>query len=114
MFTFLVKFLSAKPRIVQPPGDVIVKEGSPAKFVCNATGDPQPTVIWEKQGKGSSSMFPAMNYYGGRFSVSSYGLSLDISRVEKQDEGVYTCWALIPGVTISADATLTVIGTSMI
>ena len=110
MFTFHIKFLSAKPKIVQAPVDVIVKEGSPAKFVCNATGDPQPTVFWEKEGKSSSPMFPNGNYYGGRFSVSSYGLSLDISRVEKQDEGVYACWALAPDGNTHADATLTVIG----
>lgn len=105
---FHVLFLPAKPRIVQQPADVIVNEGSSAKFVCNATGEPQPTVFWEKDGK--APMFPNAYYYERRFFVTRYGHSLEISRVEKGDEGVYTCWALTPDGNTHADAKLTVIG----
>lgn len=39
MFIFFVKFFLVKLRIVYFLGDVIVKEGSLVKFVCNVIGD---------------------------------------------------------------------------
>ena len=100
----------AKPRIIQAPADLIANEGRSATFTCIADGDPQPTVFWEREGKASSTMLPNMYYYGRRFFVSRLGESLKISKVEKEDEGVYTCLALSQIGNSHAKAKLTVIG----
>ena len=107
---FPVLFLPAKPRIIQHPADVIANEGSSASFTCIADGEPQPTVFWEREGKASSTMLPNVYYYGGRFFVTRLGESLQIAKVEKGDEGVYTCLALSQIGNSHAKAKLTVIG----
>lgn len=103
-------FSPAKPRIIQHPADVIANEGSSASFTCIADGEPQPTVFWEREGKASSTMLPNMYYYGGRFFVARLGKSLQIAKVEKEDEGVYTCSALSNIGNSHAKAKLIVIG----
>ena len=85
-------------------------EGSSASFTCIADGEPQPTVFWEREGKASSTMLPNMYYYGGRFFVTRLGESLQIAKIEKEDEGVYTCLALSQIGNSHAKAKLTVIG----
>ena len=55
-------------------------------------------------------MLPNRYYYGRRFYVSRLGESLQISNVEKDDEGVYTCLALSQIGNSLAKARLTVIG----
>ena len=57
-------------------------------------------------------MFANTDY--GRFSVARLGVSLEISRVEKEDEGVYTCVALSQIGNSHAKAQLTVIGKDII
>lgn len=89
---------------------MIANEGSSAAFTCIADGEPQPTVFWEREGKASSPMLPNMYYNGGRFFVTRLGESLQISKVEKEDEGVYTCLALSQIGNSHAKANLTVIG----
>ena len=89
---------------------MIANEGSSASFMCIADGEPQPTVFWEREGKASSSMFSNNYYYGGRFFVTRLGESLQIAKVEKEDEGVYTCLALSPIGNSHAKGKLTVIG----
>ena len=37
-----------KPRIIEGPKDVVVQENLDVSFVCRATGDPEPTIIWKK------------------------------------------------------------------
>jgi len=89
---------------------VIANEGSSASFTCIADGDPQPTVFWEREGKASSTMLPNVYYYGRRFFVTRLGESLQITKVKKEDEGVYTCMALSNIGNSHAKAKLTVIG----
>ena len=93
---------------------MIANEGSSASFTCIADGEPQPTVFWEREGKASSTMLPNVFYYGRRFFVSRLGESLQISKVEKEDEGVYTCMALSQTGNSQAKAKLTVIGKDFI
>ena len=111
---FLSYFSPAKPRIIQHPADVTANEGSSASFTCIADGDPQPTVFWERDGVASSTMLPNLYYNGGRFFVTRLGESLQISKVEKQDEGVYTCLALSNIGNSFAKAKLTVIGRNFV
>ena len=89
---------------------MIANEGSSASFTCSADGEPQPTVFWEREGKASSTMLPNTYYYGRRFFVTRLGESLQIAKVEKGDEGVYTCLALSQIGNSHAKAKLTVIG----
>lgn len=44
-------FLSAPPRFSRTPEDQIGVQGGVASFVCQATGDPQPKIVWNKKGK---------------------------------------------------------------
>ena len=101
-------FFSAKPKIIQVPEDAIANEGGSAKFTCVAIGEPQPTVFWEREGKSTPPMFPNQNYQG-RFFVSRSG-ELQITDVQRDDEGVYTCMALSQSGNTKAKAQLTVIG----
>ena len=36
------------PRITQSPIDLFVNEGGEARFVCQASGDPEPNITWVK------------------------------------------------------------------
>lgn len=60
-----------------------------AKFECVASGNPQPSVFWTKEGS-QELMFPDNTY--GHFRVSSEG-TLEISNVRKDDAGYYVCSA---------------------
>lgn len=108
---FHVLFLSAKPKFIQRPKDVIANEGSSAKFICSAVGEPPPTVFWQREGQAASPMFPNQNYQG-RFFVTRFG-ELEISNIQQGDEGDYTCMALSQSGNIQAKAKLTVIGKSV-
>ena len=37
-----------RPQIVEGPKDVLVQENADVTFQCEATGHPQPTIIWKK------------------------------------------------------------------
>jgi len=37
-----------KPVIVETPKDVTVQEYWDTRFQCQATGDPEPVIIWKK------------------------------------------------------------------
>ncbi|XP_033106217.1 roundabout homolog 1-like [Anneissia japonica] len=72
------------------PVDVTVQENGETSFQCVANGNPKPTIFWQKVGS-SELMFPGQNY--NRYSVSVDG-TLTIARVQKLDEGRYTCSAV--------------------
>lgn len=42
---------SATPRFTRTPEDQTGIQGGVASFVCQATGDPQPKIVWNKKGK---------------------------------------------------------------
>lgn len=87
------------------PASQAVKVGGVASFFCSARGDPQPTIVWRKNGK----KVPGTQ---SRYSVTeSNGLS--ILRIEPvrggRDDAPYECVAE-NGVAdaVSAEASLTV------
>jgi len=40
--------VAEKPRIVEGPKDKLVQENSDVFFHCQASGEPEPTIIWKK------------------------------------------------------------------
>jgi roundabout, axon guidance receptor 2 len=71
------------------PQDVKTGMNGAAKFECVASGSPQPSVFWTKEGS-TELMFPDNTY--GQFYVSSEG-TLEIKSVRKDDAGYYVCSA---------------------
>ena len=68
--------------ITQKPSSVIVEEGQDVSLVCQATGQPTPTISWRKAvGQVSNERSKAVN---GK---------LDITNVTKADAGDYVCYA---------------------
>ncbi|XP_029776920.1 hemicentin-2, partial [Suricata suricatta] len=65
--------------------DVSATEGSPALLPCSASGSPEPTVTWEKDGQPVSGA-------EGKFTVQPSG-ELLVKNLESQDAGTYTCTA---------------------
>uniref|UniRef100_A0A158PK24 Ig-like domain-containing protein n=1 Tax=Angiostrongylus costaricensis TaxID=334426 RepID=A0A158PK24_ANGCS len=72
-----------------------------ATFVCRARGVPRPEITWFYEG----SVIPHIK---GRFLVSDDGAELTISKVTRQDEGVYSCLAGNSVGAMMADAKLSV------
>ncbi|XP_075675616.1 protein sax-3-like isoform X4 [Dermatophagoides pteronyssinus] len=80
----------SKPTFLIEPNDVRVTINSMARFDCIASGNPRPSVFWNKEGN-QFLMFPDNKYE--RFMVTPEG-SLIISPVKKEDKGYYVCSAL--------------------
>ncbi|VDO52921.1 unnamed protein product [Haemonchus placei] len=72
-------------------------------FACRARGVPRPEITWFYEG----SVIPHIK---GRFRVSDDGTELTITKVNRQDEGVYSCMAGNSVGAMMADAKLTVEG----
>ncbi|KAG0433109.1 hypothetical protein HPB47_020220 [Ixodes persulcatus] len=81
---------SARPSFRLTPEDQKVGLNGVVKFDCFATGNPQPSVFWTREGD-QVLMFPGKTH--GRFLVTNEG-TLVISSVRKEDRGYYTCSAL--------------------
>ncbi|CAN8014284.1 unnamed protein product, partial [Ixodes persulcatus] len=80
----------SRPSFRLTPEDQKVGLNGVAKFDCFASGNPQPSVFWTREGD-QVLMFPGKSH--GRFSVTNEG-TLVISSVRKEDRGYYTCSAL--------------------
>ena len=77
--------VQTKPRIYLPLKRLITSTANSAEVICNATGNPQPRLKWEK----------AFGHSKGRGILSSDGASLKM-RLENptmEDSGFYVCWA---------------------
>lgn len=102
-FNFL--FVADPPEIVKRPANQGVRVGGVASFFCSARGDPQPTIVWRKNGK----KVPGTQ---SRYSVTEIN-GMSILRIEPvragRDDAPYECVAE-NGVAdaVSAEATLTV------
>ncbi|KAL8616173.1 hypothetical protein ACOMHN_066659 [Nucella lapillus] len=87
-----------KPTFRQMPDDVIAKEDDTVELKCSATGDPRPTIQWQKE-------------YGripfGRARQLDDG-TLWIEKVQVTDDGVYVCIAENTAGTVKAVGRLTV------
>ena len=81
-FFYLSGFYSVGASIIQKPSSVVVEEGHKVSLVCQATGQPTPTVTWRKAvGHMSNERSRVLN---GR---------LEITNVTKTDGGDYICSA---------------------
>uniref|UniRef100_A0A3Q2NR96 Roundabout, axon guidance receptor, homolog 2 (Drosophila) n=1 Tax=Fundulus heteroclitus TaxID=8078 RepID=A0A3Q2NR96_FUNHE len=97
----------APPQFVIRPRDQIVSQGRTATFPCEAKGNPQPAVFWQKEGS-QILLFPNQPQQpNSRFSVSPSG-ELTISSVQRADAGYYICQALTVAGSILAKAQLEV------
>ncbi|NWQ98524.1 OBSL1 protein, partial [Burhinus bistriatus] len=75
------------PRFLAYPRAFTVQSGADAVLSCQITGDPQPSILWEKD---KTPIEPS-----GRFHVEAKGdlYSLLVSRTTPQDSGLYICKA---------------------
>lgn len=94
---------SIPPNIYDGPVQQRVQLGQQVTFACRARGVPKPEITWFYEG----SVIPHIK---GRFMVSDDGSELTITRVGRQDDGVYSCMAGNSVGAMMADAKLTVEG----
>ncbi|NWY59432.1 OBSL1 protein, partial [Chionis minor] len=75
------------PRFLAYPRAFTVQSGADAVLSCQITGDPQPSILWEKD---KTQIEPS-----GRFQVEAKGdlYSLLVSHATPQDSGLYICKA---------------------
>ncbi|NXL36362.1 OBSL1 protein, partial [Glaucidium brasilianum] len=75
------------PRFLAYPRAFTVQSGTDAVLSCQITGDPQPSILWEKD---KTPIEPS-----GRFHVEAKGdlYSLLVSHTTLQDSGLYICKA---------------------
>ncbi|XP_068091273.1 receptor-type tyrosine-protein phosphatase delta isoform X20 [Hyperolius riggenbachi] len=77
------------PRFTRSPVDQIGVSGGVASFICQATGDPRPKIVWNKKGKKvSNQRFEVIEFDDGSGSV----LRIQPLRTPR-DEAIYECVA---------------------
>ncbi|XP_032432047.1 roundabout homolog 1-like isoform X2 [Xiphophorus hellerii] len=81
------------PAFAVRPRNQVVSVGRMVTFQCEATGNPQPAIFWQREGSESLlfSYQPPQPF--SRLSVSQMG-SLTITDVQRSDAGFYICQAL--------------------
>ncbi|KAM6907079.1 roundabout homolog 1-like isoform 1-T1 [Xenentodon cancila] len=81
------------PAFAVRPRNQVVSVGRTVTFQCEATGNPQPAIFWQREGSESLlfSYQPPQPF--SRLSVSQMG-SLTITDVQRSDAGFYSCQAL--------------------
>ncbi|XP_044293536.1 roundabout homolog 4 isoform X1 [Varanus komodoensis] len=81
------------PQIIDHPSDLVVRSDKPATLKCRASGNPEPTIEWYRNGeyvetsKGDATSQPTLLLDG-----SLFFLRLN-QKKGKSDEGVYSCVA---------------------
>ncbi|XP_056265333.1 protein tyrosine phosphatase receptor type Db isoform X27 [Pseudoliparis swirei] len=87
-FLFLAD-ADSPPRFTRTPEDQTAVQGGVASFVCQASGDPQPKIVWNKKGKKvSNQRFEVIEFDDGSGSV----LRIQPLR-NPRDESIYECHA---------------------
>uniref|UniRef100_A0A8C1SZE4 Receptor-type tyrosine-protein phosphatase S n=1 Tax=Cyprinus carpio TaxID=7962 RepID=A0A8C1SZE4_CYPCA len=77
------------PKFLRTPNDQTGVQGGVASFICQATGDPQPKIVWNKKGKRvSNQRFEVIEFDDGSGSV----LRIQPLRTPR-DEAIYECVA---------------------
>ncbi|GMR61893.1 hypothetical protein PMAYCL1PPCAC_32088, partial [Pristionchus mayeri] len=94
---------SVPPTITDAPFPVAVDPGVQVTLRCRATGVPRPAISWFFEG----SQIPRAR---GRFAISADGTELTISRIARQDDGIFSCMAANTVESMMADARVTVKG----
>ncbi|XP_037125480.1 roundabout homolog 1-like isoform X1 [Syngnathus acus] len=82
---------SVRPAFALRPRNQVAAIGRTVTFQCEATGNPQPAIFWQREGS-ESLLFSAPQPFS-RVSVSQMG-SLTITDVQQSDGGLYSCQAL--------------------
>lgn len=85
--------------------DLTIRAGAMARLECAALGHPAPQIAWQKDG---GTDFPAARER--RMHVMPEDDVFFIVDVKTEDIGVYSCTAQNSAGSISANATLTVLG----
>ncbi|XP_069123043.1 protein sidekick-like [Argopecten irradians] len=99
-----IKVNSLPPELVLPPVNLTVVEGSDARFSCQATGAPKPSIYWVKIVDG----VPQSIVIGGRFQIMD-GSDLLITTTQASDSGLYRCNATNSRGSLEAEAHLAVL-----
>ncbi|XP_038145121.1 roundabout homolog 1-like isoform X3 [Cyprinodon tularosa] len=91
--TLTVHVNTVPPAFAIRPRNQVVSVGRTVTFQCEATGNPQPAIFWQREGSESLlfSYQPPQPF--SRLSVSQMG-SLTITDVQRSDAGFYICQAL--------------------
>ncbi|XP_044140495.1 roundabout homolog 1 isoform X2 [Bufo gargarizans] len=102
-----VQVVSEPPNFVVKPRDQVVALGRTVTFQCEATGNPQPAIFWQKEGSQNLLFSYQPPQLSSRFSVSQTG-DLTIINVQKSDVGYYICQTLNVAGSITTKAYLEV------
>ncbi|XP_049582108.1 roundabout homolog 1 isoform X4 [Syngnathus scovelli] len=81
------------PTFVVRPRNQVVGVGRTVTFQCEATGNPQPAIFWQREGSQNLLFSYQPPQPSSRFSVSQTG-DLTITGAERSDVGYYSCQAL--------------------
>ncbi|KAJ8953601.1 hypothetical protein NQ318_003025 [Aromia moschata] len=101
------------PRIIEHPVDTTVARHDPATLNCHASGEPEPSITWYKDGATLRMAQDARSHRVVLPAGNLFFLRVAQSRKET-DAGVYWCEAANAlGKARSRNATLTVAGRSM-
>ncbi|XP_053336036.1 receptor-type tyrosine-protein phosphatase delta isoform X7 [Clarias gariepinus] len=101
----LLTHAETPPKFLRTPSDQTGVQGGVASFVCQATGDPRPKIVWNKKGKRvSNQRFEVIEFDDGSGSV----LRIQPLRTPR-DEAIYECVASNSVGEISATTRLTVL-----
>ncbi|XP_062830277.1 receptor-type tyrosine-protein phosphatase delta isoform X35 [Anolis carolinensis] len=93
------------PKFTRAPVDQTGVSGGVASFICQATGDPRPKIVWNKKGKKvSNQRFEVIEFDDGSGSV----LRIQPLRTPR-DEAIYECVASNSVGEISVPTRLTVL-----
>lgn len=85
--------------------DLTIRTGTMVRLECAAKGHPSPQIAWQKDG---GTDFPAARER--RMHVMPDDDIFFIANVKTEDMGVYSCTAQNVAGSLSANATLTVLG----
>lgn len=102
---FAYSLSTVLPSFVKTPRDSTIRTGHTARLECAAEGHPSPQIAWQKDG---GTDFPAARER--RMHVMPDDDVFFIMDVKPEDMGVYSCTAKNTAGTVSANATLTVLG----
>ncbi|XP_036005893.1 roundabout homolog 1 isoform X6 [Fundulus heteroclitus] len=91
--TLTVHVMSVPPAFVVRPRNQVAGVGRTVTFQCEATGNPQPAIFWQREGSQNLLFSYQPPQPSSRFSVSQTG-DLTITDAERSDMGYYSCQAL--------------------
>uniref|UniRef100_A0A3B5A2H1 Ig-like domain-containing protein n=1 Tax=Stegastes partitus TaxID=144197 RepID=A0A3B5A2H1_9TELE len=105
LLSFIPSLSPAPPKFLRTPNDQTGVQGGVASFICQATGDPRPKIVWNKKGKKvSNQRFEVIEFDDGSGSV----LRIQPLRTPR-DEAIYECVASNSVGETSATTRLTVL-----